>query len=329
MAIISRREILSIRPLLLAITLTGVLLFEFGLSVSMGSITLPEGPWVIDGPILTLFGMGLYLISAFFIIRSSDLETIEGVPILLWILGSTLVSAILYVESFLGTRTTSLYLLLGNAMLLICTSLIAMASRRDVDRIMSRTETNISESILRGDRLISEGRPFYGLQQLDLALRMNPVDGFGKPKGSDNPLFRIEGSGHTSIYNFSASQNELALNEKGLIFCTQGRFSDAIRSYQEATKRDPDYLEPYWNLSTLLSTMPGKQTEGMRYTDYLIAAKTLYMRKWMKRMIQEDHGDWMGRCLDSYRRTLRRRSELLSQLSAKDDVWAYYRIAGS
>jgi hypothetical protein len=323
-ALISRKEIIRTGPFLWALSLTSVLVFELGLSDSAGVISLPEGPWIMDGHFLALFGIIGFLGVSFLIMRSSDLETIEGVPVLLWMIGTIMVCLVLFIGTGIGR--TSFSFLLGNSMLILCTSTITMAARRDMERVIFRAEKDMGDFVSRGKEHIVQDRPFYGLQQLDLALRRNPCDGFGRPEGIDNPLFKIEGPAHTSIYNFSAKPNELALNEKGLTYCTQGRISDAMRSYQEAVRRDPDYLEPYWNLYTLLSTMPGKQVEGMRYADYMMAMKSLYVRKWMKRGIQQDHADWMLRCMDNYRSTLKMRAELLSRLSAKGDVWAYYKM---
>jgi hypothetical protein len=325
---VSMGEMLKVGWPLIVVSFLGGIAFELGFAGSVWDLDLRTGIWLIEGPFLMLIGTALVLFSSYRTYRSLDLASKEGVPVLLFSISLVIVLAVLSYNLTIDVSSRPLVGSIGNIFMVLCIALVTLAGKRMLDNVMERTEKEMARSLAKGEGLIEKGELFFGLQQLDLSIRRNPLDGFGRQKGTNNPLFMIEGIAHTDQFTFFPSPTEMALNEKGLTYSSQGRFSDATRQFLEATKRNPNYLEPYWNLSTLLLTTPGKGKEGVRYLDVLVTFRSLYMRRWMKRRIQKDHAEWMYRCSKSYRDTLGRRANLLDRLSKKGDIWAYYRLVG-
>jgi tetratricopeptide (TPR) repeat protein len=73
-------------------------------------------------------------------------------------------------------------------------------------------------------------------------------------------------------------QNVRAVNNMGGTFLQERNFSEARRSFEEATRLEPDYIDPYYNLACLYA-MQGDTKRGL---DYLRRAVSLdgSVRQW-------------------------------------------------
>lgn len=139
-------------------------------------------------------------------------------------------------------------------------------------------------------------------------------------------IFRMEGPGLLEDFTFVPSEYEISLNEKAKILSSQGKFPEAAKEYQEAIKRDPDFIESHQNLAMLLSSIPGKKKEATKHLDYLLGSKGLYIDRWMRHGVPTRYVYWMADSVALYREMLYKKSDMLYRLSREGDVWAYYSL---
>ena len=186
--------------------------------------------------------------------------------------------------------------------------------------------SDMKESLGRAKDLEKRQKIFYALQQMDRAIRSNPVDGFGRDLEHANIIFSIEGRKDLEDFSFVASEYEISMNEKAKILSSQGKFTEAAREYQEAVKRNPDFIESYQNLAMLLSSIPGKKKEASKHLDYLLGSKGMYVERWMRYGVPTRYVYWMADSLEVYREMLKKKSDMLYRLSRDGDIWAYYSL---
>ena len=100
----------------------------------------------------------------------------------------------------------------------------------------------------------------------------------------------------------------------------------AAKEYQEAIKRNPEFIESYQNLAMLLSSIPGKKKEAGKNLDYLLGSKGMYVQRWMRYGVPTRYVYWMADSFALYKEMLRRKSDMLYRLSREGDIWAYYSL---
>ena len=137
---------------------------------------------------------------------------------------------------------------------------------------------------------------------------------------------RLKGSYCLEKITFSPDEYELGLNEKGKMLASQGRFQDAVKEFQEAIRRRPDYIESYMNLSMLLISIPGKRRESCKNIGYLLSYKDHYISCWLEDDLPYRRLRWISQNYIIYKRSLDLKSEILSEMGAKGDIWSYYSL---
>ncbi len=309
------------------LTSVGSLLYYLGLVLSF-SIEGPSGLWVLNGPYLMVIGLVICTFSSYRTVRAMDLPSSEGVPLAELFFTFLIVQITLLFGLWSGQGSGSFIGLIALCFLMLSVSIITMAARSMTEQIMSNSKRTVLDHIRRAEVLKRKKNLFYALQQIDLAIKKNPVDGFGRTHGADNPIYRLECMDHTKDFEYQTDPTVLALNEKGMTLSSQGLFAESTKQFLEATRRDPKYSGSYWNLATILFTTPGKRQEAKRYMDTMLTTKRSYMRRWMDRGVQTDHASWMVSMFDDYLKAMEVRSDILTDLTNKGDLWAYYRLVG-
>jgi hypothetical protein len=300
------------------ITLIGILFSIKGLELT-GLI------WFLSGKHVATLGIIILSISSYFAFSKTSVITRSNSSVNFFGIAVILLVCILVIRN--GSKAEILDLLIVLPFMFLICSASSFMTEIINDRRVQKWNSDMRESLKRAEDLEKRKKIFYALQQMDRAIRSNPVDGFGRDPEHANIIFRIEGLSDLDDFSFTASEYEISLNEKAKILSSQGKFTEAVREYQESIKRNPDFIETYQNLAMLLSSIPGKKKEAGKHLDYLLGSKGMYVQRWMRYGVPTRYVYWMADSFALYREMLHKKSDMLYRLSREGDIWAYYSLA--
>ncbi|MCK5773812.1 MAG: hypothetical protein KAH57_08480, partial [Thermoplasmata archaeon] len=324
---IFRSFLKKIRVKHMILLILGIFSVDLGFALSIFNIVNDHNFWFLSGGVILVVGIGMLLISTVLIGKDLSMVEVESIPNVILFISSILLVIPIYIHG--GNLNDPSPLLLSSIILGFTLLIIASGiwiRKKVIDEEIRINTRDISFSIQKCDELIKEGHNYYALQQLDRAIMLNPIDGLGKGKDQDNIILRLKGSYRMDKITFSPDEYELGLNEKGKMLASQGRFQDAVKEFQEAIKRRPDYIDSYMNLSMLLISIPGKRRESCKNIGYLLSYKDHYISSWLEDDLPYRHLRWLSQNYMIYQRSLDRKSEILSEMGAKGDIWSYYSL---
>jgi tetratricopeptide (TPR) repeat protein len=309
-----------------ALITTGSILVLFGMIFSLRDIELTGVMWFLSGKHVVVMGTFLLLIGSYISISKISIISKSIAPSIFFSLSTISFLVLVFLGVGSNERSQILNLMMVIPFLLLMMSTGSFLAEIVNDLRVTNTNSEMEESLNRAVDLEKKKRIFYSLQQMDRAINSNPVNGFGRSADHANVIFTMEGPGILEDFTFTPSEYEISLNEKAKILSSQGRFPEAAKEYQEAIKRNPDFLESYQNLAMLLSSIPGKKKEGVKHIDYILGSKEMYLNRWMRHGVPTRYVYWMADSMVLYREMLHKKSDLLYRLSKEGDVWAYYSL---
>lgn len=311
----------------LSLMIGGVVSIYFGFGYSMLNMGNVSRIWFLSGSVILVIGISLILISTILMAKNLSLMQIESVPNVILFISSVLVILPIYIYGERSSDASPLVLssiILGFTLLVIASGI--WIRKRVVDEEIRINTREIKVSLEKCEELMNDRRYYYALQQLDRAIGLNPIDGLGRGKERDNIIIKLKGSNRLDQITFSPDEYELGLNEKGKMLASQGRFQDAVKEFQEAVRRRPDYIETYMNLSMLLISIPGKRRESCKNIGYLFSYKDHYLSCWLEDDLPYRYLKWIEENYMIYQRSIDLKSEILSEMGAKGDIWSYYSL---
>ena len=305
----------------------GLFSVDIGFGLSLLNIGNDHIIWFLSGSVILVMGVAIILISTIMIAKSLSLMQIESLPNVILFISTILVVIPIYIHGESSSDPSPIVLssiILGFSLLVIASGI--WIRKRAIDEEIRINNREIKFSLDKCEKLMNDGRNYYALQQLDRAIVLNPIDGLGRGRELDNIIMRLKGSYRLDKITFSPNEYELGLNEKGKMLASQGRFQDAVKEFQEAIRRRPDYIETYMNLSMLLISIPGKRRESCKNIGYLLSYKDHYISRWLEDDLPYRRLRWISQNYIIYQRSLDLKSEILSEMGAKGDIWSYYSL---
>jgi hypothetical protein len=319
-----RKEIRSIGLLSLFFMGSGSFLTLIGILFSIKDLELTGLIWFLSGKHVAIFGIIILSFSSYFAFSKTSVITRSNSSVTFFSIAVIILVCLILLRN--GTESEILDLLLVLPFMFLICSASSFMSEVVNDYRIQRWNSDMRESLKRAEDLEKRKKIFYALQQMDRAIRSNPVDGFGRDPEHANIIFRIGGDLDLEDFSFTASEYEISLNEKAKILSSQGKFTEAAREYQESIKRNPDFIETYQNLAMLLSSIPGKKKEAGKHLDYLLGSKGMYVQRWMRYGVPTRYVYWMADSFTLYKEMLYKKSDMLYRLSREGDIWAYYSL---
>ncbi|MGA1872661.1 MAG: tetratricopeptide repeat protein [Thermoplasmatota archaeon] len=320
-----RKELLHLGLVSMTLLAVGSILSLYGVLFSIKEMDLTGFLWFLSGKHVSVLGSALLFIGSYLAFRDASIVSKAMAPVLFYCISAVMfVFLIIFIES---GQSDVLDLLMVFPLLLMIISAASYMVECVNDVGMQRSMEEIEESLKRARDLGKRRNYFYALQQIDRAMRANPVSGFGRVQGTPNVIFDLEGPHHTEDFIFEPDEYEISMNEKGKILSSQGKFQEAMKEYQELIKRNPDFLEGYINLSMVLSSAKGRRKEAVKHIDYLIASKEVYIERWIRPGMPIRYVFWMADALREYRTMIDQKADMLNQLAKEGDVWAYFSLA--
>ncbi len=321
-----RKDLFSCGPLSMTLVLSGTIMVNGGFALSLHDVDLGNMLWFMSSYHLALVGMLIIPIGGYMAIESVSLilKTVATSLCFFISFSSLVLLSILHQTN--SSYNEVMKILISTIFSYFALSISFYISEVMNDLRMQNSKREIEEAFMRAEKLEERGKFFYALQQLDRAIKANPISGFGKTLEDANVIFQLEGADALFDFTFTSKEYEISLNEKAKILASQGKLAEAVKEYLEAIKRRPGYIESYLNVGMMLSSLPGKKKESNKYLNYLVASKSIYMERWLRRGIPWNYRFWMSDCFLTYRETLDRKSELLCKMGRDGDIWPYYSL---
>jgi len=296
----------------------------YGVLFSVKGMDLTGFIWFLSGKHVSVMGSVFLFFGTYLAFKDTSIVSKAMAPVLFYSISAVMFLFLVIFDQEGGTDVLDILLVVPFILLIVTSGAYLVECINDMK--MDKATSEIEESLARAGDLESKGRYFYALQQMDRAIRANPVSGFGRIQGTPNIIFELEGPHHSEDFIFEPDEYEISMNEKGKILSSQNKFTEAAKEYLDITKRNPEYLEAYVNLSMLLSSIPGRRKEAVKHIDYLIASKEVYIERWIRPGMPMRYVFWMADAIREYRTLLDRKSDMLAKLSRDGDVWAYFSL---
>jgi len=324
--LVFRKEAMNMGPLSFLFITLGSIFTLFGLMFSLRDIELTGLIWFLSGKHVAFIGIIFLAIGAYLTISRISLVSKSASTSIFFSLSAVVFLILVMIRDPSGEVSDQLELLMVVPFLFLTVSTSSFLAEAVNDLRIKSMNDSMKEAMKRSEDLEGKNRIFYSIQQIDRAIRTNPVDGFGRTIEHSSVIFKMEGPALVDDFTFIPSEIEISLNEKAKILSSQGKFPDAAKEYQEAIKRSPEFIETYQNLGMLLSSIPGKKKEAGKHIDYVLGSKEVYIKRWMRHGLPTRYAYWMADSMALYRKMLKRKSDLLFRLSKEGDVWAYYSL---
>ena len=167
---------------------------------------------------------------------------------------------------------------------------------------------------------------FYALQQIDLAIKNNPIWAFGRPPTSKSIYFMFEDEETLRKITHTPSDYAIAYYEKGKLYSSQGRLIEGIREYQKAMREDKDFLESYYGLWQLMQLVPDRANEGKKHLDYLISSKRILLRRLVERGLPSQIVLYLAIFMENYINSLQIKGMILQKVKRTTDIIPYFKM---
>ncbi|MDG6224770.1 MAG: tetratricopeptide repeat protein [Candidatus Thermoplasmatota archaeon] len=281
--------------------------------------------WMLRNETLLLIGMVMTFSIMAINMSSSAFPLRRSMPSLIWSSG-VLVSAVSLCTLRIVGPIRVFEISAAAGILLLIAGMGSIVSLRSLDLKMQHELKAVSRALIRADDMHRSGKDHYALQQVDRAIELNPVNGFGMSSGSDNILFKMDRGRSLREIIFEPGEYEIAFNERGKVLASQGKYPEAIKAFLEAINRNPDYPESYINLTMMLYSTPGKRKEAEKYYKYYLTSKGFFLKRWLQGGLTESAAGWILDNFIFFKRSLELKGEILNRLGYDGDVIGYYSM---
>lgn len=281
--------------------------------------------WLLHNDALIIMGMSLTFLIILLSINGSSLWSRILMPTLIWTTG-VLVSAVSIGALLIVGPGPFIEISIYSGLLLVTAGMGSLISWRYLNYRMRRELNDVSKALIMAEEMYQSGKNYYALQHVDRALDLNPINGMGKDRRTDNIIFKVDRGRSLNGIIFEPGEYELAYNEKGKILTSQGKYPEAAKAYMEGVRRCPEYPESYINLAMLLYSTPGKKGEGAKYFNYYITSKGVFLKRWLKGDLTARYAEWMIENYGYFRRALNLKGKVLEKLGDEGDLLGYYSM---
>ena len=324
----SRILLKRLRLEITAAFLLGTLLIFFSFMRSVTSDGGETGLWFLTDGVLASAGLILLFTSTTLFLRRLELQAKAALPHTIMTAGFVTLGPSLHrlwgvhdnftAEGLLPVQVGLLLLFMGAAM---------YAQKRWTEHTIEKNLKSVEGALERAEKFFEEGHLFYALQHADRGLKENLLGSIGSSE-VEGIIHKIETPSPSRAPDTSPEEYEIAHSEKASLLVAQYNIPGAVAEYMEAIKHNPDYLEPYLDLASLLSTVPGRDGEALRFLNYYLASKLLRLSRWMAEGLPLRYVRWAERSYVLFKETLRLKMDILKRIGNPQEVWRFYALKG-